>query len=49
MFHPLADTFWGERFGQIIDPYGHRWGFTQHIRDVPHEDVVKAAAEAFGG
>jgi PhnB protein len=49
VFHPLADTFWGERFGQIIDPYGHRWGFTQHISDVPHEGIVKAAAEAFGG
>jgi PhnB protein len=48
VFHPLGDTFWGERFGQVIDPYGHRWGFTQHIRDVPHDEVVKAAAEAFG-
>jgi len=49
VFHPLADTFWGERFGQVIDPYGHRWGFAQHLKDVPHEAVVKAAAEAFGG
>jgi PhnB protein len=48
VFHPLADTFWGERFGQVIDPYGHRWGVTQHIRDVPHSEVVKAAAESFG-
>jgi PhnB protein len=49
VFHPLADTFWGERHGQIIDPFGHRWGLSQHLRDVPHEDIVKAAAEAFGG
>ena len=49
VFHPLADTFWGERFGQVIDPFGHRWGFTQHIRNVPHEEVVKAAAKAFAG
>jgi PhnB protein len=49
VFHPLGDTFWGERFGQVIDPYGHRWGFTQHISDVPHGEVVKAAAEALGG
>jgi PhnB protein len=46
-FHPIADTFWGERFGQIIDPFGHRWGFAQHLRDVPHAEVVKAAAEMF--
>jgi len=47
-FHPLADTFWGERFGQFIDPYGHRWGVAQRLRDVPHDEVVRAAAEAFG-
>ena len=49
VFHPIGDTFWGERFGQFIDPFGHRWGVAQHIRDVPHDEVVKAAAEAFGG
>jgi PhnB protein len=49
VFHPLADTFWGERQGQIIDPFGHRWGLSQHLRDVPHEDIVRAAAEAFSG
>jgi PhnB protein len=48
IFHPLDDTFWGERFGQIIDPFGHRWGFTQHITDVPHAEIVRAAADAFG-
>ena len=25
-FHPLADTAWGDRAGQFIDPFGHRWG-----------------------
>ena len=49
VFHPLADTFWGERHGQIIDPFGHRWGLSQHLRYVPHEDIVRAAAEAFSG
>jgi PhnB protein len=49
VFHPLADTFWGERHGQVIDPFGHRWGLSQRIRDVPHEEVVRAAAEALGG
>ena len=45
---PLSDVFWGERYGQIVDPFGHRWGLAQHIRDVPHDEVVRAAAEAFG-
>jgi PhnB protein len=49
VLQPLADAFWGERHGQITDPFGHRWGLPQHIREVPHDEVVRAAAEAFGG
>ncbi|HEY2984620.1 MAG TPA: VOC family protein [Jatrophihabitantaceae bacterium] len=49
VFHPLGDTFWGERFGQIIDPFGHRWGMATHLRDVPADEVARAAAEIFGG
>jgi len=49
VFHPLRDTFWGDRFGQIVDPFGHRWGLAQRVREVAHEEVVRAAAEAFGG
>ncbi len=45
----LADSFWGERHGQLTDPFGHRWNIAQHIRDVPHEEVVAAAAQIFGG
>ena len=48
VLHPLGDTFWGDRHGQITDPFGHRWGLAQHVRDVPTEEVVRAAAEAFG-
>jgi len=29
-FRPLQDSFWGERHGQVIDPFGHRWGLAQH-------------------
>lgn len=47
--HELADQFWGERHGQLIDPYGHRWNIAQHLRDVPPEEVAAAAARAFGG
>ena len=46
--HPLQEAFWGDRHGQIDDPFGHRWGLAQHIRDVPHDEIVRAAAEAFG-
>jgi PhnB protein len=46
---PAADWFTGERDAQIIDPYGHRWGLTQHVRDVPHHEIERAAIEAFSG
>jgi uncharacterized glyoxalase superfamily protein PhnB len=46
---PLADVFWGERDGQIRDPFGHRWGLTQHLRDVSIEEMQRLATEAFSG
>ena len=49
VLHPLQDAFWGDRHGQITDPFGHRWGLAQHVRDVPPEEVARAAADAFGG
>jgi PhnB protein len=45
---PLADMFWGDRHGQLDDPFGHRWNISQHLREVPHDEVVAAAAELFG-
>ena len=47
VFHPLQDSFWGERHGQVIDPFGHRWGLAQHLRDVSREELVCAAHEMF--
>lgn len=45
---PLRDMFWGDLHGQLEDPYGHHWNISQHLRDVPHEQVVAGAALAFG-
>ena len=47
--HPLQDAFWGELHGQITDPFGHRWGLSQRLREVSPEELARAAAEAFGG
>jgi PhnB protein len=44
---PLADMFWGDRHGQLEDPLRHRWNIAQRVRDVPHDEVVAAAAQAF--
>jgi PhnB protein len=48
VLQPLGDTFWGDRYGQVQDPFGHRWGLAQHVRDVPRDEIVRAAAAAFG-
>jgi len=47
IFHPLQDAFWGERHGQIIDPFGHRWGLARHLVDMTPEEIASAAAAAF--
>lgn len=44
---PLADMFWGDRHGQLEDPFGHRWNVSHHVRDVPHDEVAAAAARLF--
>lgn len=45
--HELADQFWGERHGQLTDPFGHRWNVAQRVRDVPDDEIARAAAEVF--
>jgi PhnB protein len=49
VFQPLRDTFWGERYGQVIDPFGHRWGLAQHLRDVTDLEILRGAEEMFAG
>jgi PhnB protein len=46
---PLQEAFWGELYRQITDPFGHRWGIAQRVRDVSREELERAVAEAFGG
>ena len=45
---PLQEMFWGDRHGEIIDPFGHKWALAQHVRDVSAEEVRAAAAALFG-
>jgi uncharacterized glyoxalase superfamily protein PhnB len=44
---PLANQFWGDRYGQITDPFGHRWALGQHVEDVTPEEMERRAKEAF--
>lgn len=41
---PVADMFWGDRYGQFEDPYGHRWSVATHVRDVSLEEARQAIA-----
>ena len=44
---PLADQFWGDRYGQLRDPFGHKWSIGQ-TKSVPTQDEIeKAAKEVF--
>jgi PhnB protein len=45
----VHDAFWGVRTGEILDPSGHRWGFDQHLRDVPVDEIEAQLAEMVDG
>ena len=44
---PLQNMFWGDRYGQIIDPYGYHWSIAQHIEDVTPEEMKKRGEAMF--
>ncbi|WP_250464535.1 VOC family protein [Caballeronia sp. GAFFF2] len=39
---PVAEMFWGDRYGRLVDPFGHQWSLASHVRDVSPEDMQKA-------
>lgn len=39
---PLADMFWGDRYGVLEDPFGHMWSVATHIQDLSPEEIMKA-------
>ncbi|HTE17105.1 MAG TPA: VOC family protein [Armatimonadota bacterium] len=41
---PLADQFWGDRYGQVADPYGHTWSIATTVRQVSPEELQQVAA-----
>ena len=43
---PLADQFWGDRYGQVVDPFGHVWAVATHVKDLTLEEIQQAAAVA---
>jgi PhnB protein len=43
---PLMDAFWGDRYGQLIDPFGHFWSVATHKQDLTPEQIEKAGEVA---
>lgn len=42
---PVSDMFWGDRYGQLEDPFGHLWSVATHIRDTSPEEFAAAASK----
>jgi PhnB protein len=43
---PLMDQFWGDRYGLVQDPFGHKWSLATHVKDLSPEEMQRAQDEA---
>lgn len=49
---PLDNAFWGDRFGGVMDPFGHNWAIATRVENVPEEEQRRRAEQfsaAMGG
>jgi PhnB protein len=44
---PVSEMFWGDRWGIATDPYGYKWAFCTHVKDVTPEELERASKEMF--
>jgi uncharacterized glyoxalase superfamily protein PhnB len=44
---PITDTFWGDRYGKVVDPFGFEWGIATHMEDLTTEEMERRAREWF--
>jgi len=42
---PVTEMFWGDRFGQVEDPYGYKWSIATRVRDLTPEQIKKGQEE----
>jgi PhnB protein len=49
VLQPLADMFWGDRYGQLADPFGHHWSVATHLRDLSAEEIMQAMKQGRPG
>jgi len=43
---PVSDQFWGDRYGKVLDPFGHQWNIATHVEDLTSEEIGERAAKA---
>ena len=39
---PVENQFWGDRYGQVVDPFGHNWSIATHVKDMSPEEMGEA-------
>ncbi len=42
---PVADMFWGDRYGKLQDPFGHKWAMATRVREMSPEEIDAAQKE----
>ncbi|MDQ1390824.1 MAG: PhnB protein [Acidobacteriaceae bacterium] len=42
---PVSDMFWGDRYGKLVDPFGHKWSIATHKRDMSAKEIEQAQDE----
>jgi PhnB protein len=45
---PIADQFWGDRYGHVKDPFGFTWAIATHTEDLTAEEMKQRQAKLFG-
>ena len=45
---PLEEMFWGDRYCQLEDPFGHHWSLATHVRDVSPDEMQEAMKKMRG-
>ena len=43
----MTDQFWGDRYGQVEDPFGHQWSFATHKQDLTNDEIAENARKFF--
>lgn len=44
---PPSDMFWGDRYGVVVDPFGHSWSLATHLRDLSPTEIEAGMVAAF--